>query len=235
MEISALKPAKALFDPVDGVGALVEGRKWVWPLLFLVVAVSLSGAAFAKRWDATPQVTSELEADGELAKSSEREVADKVQTAERVKLVGGVAKGVFLMPLLVLALAVLLKIAGWLFGTSAPFAQCFTVAAVGMLPIALFHLIFAFVAFRQLGVTQAQLPTLVPSNLLALRPDAAPKLARALGAIDFFNLWSVVMLGLGFSAASGMRRGRALLLCSALYLMYAGVVLVAVPGMGGGR
>src|SRR5438132_1398594 len=109
--MTALLP-RVLLDPVDGAPAAVESRRWFWPLFALAVAVSLSGAATAVRWDATPQVVRELTDEGELAKSSEREIREKVQTAERIRLVAGVAKGVFLMPLAVLALAVALKIAG---------------------------------------------------------------------------------------------------------------------------
>src|SRR5438270_8255290 len=120
--MSLAAPARALADPIDGAPAAVESRRWFWAVAALALAVSASGAATALRWDATPQVVADLTESGDLAKSSEREIGEKVQTAERVRLVVGVAKGVFAMPLLVLAIAIALKISGWLFGTKAPFA-----------------------------------------------------------------------------------------------------------------
>ncbi len=235
MQSPTLTHAKALFDPAEGVSTLVDQRRWGWPLMLLVVAVSLSGAAVAVRWDATSKVTAELEAKGELARSSEREVLEQVQTSERIALVGGVAKGLFVMPLLVLALGVVLKLSSWLLGASASFARCFTAAAVGTLPIALYHLLLALVAIRQLGVTQGQLATLLPSSLLALSPQAGPKLARLLSAVDFFNLWSAAMVGVGFAAASGLRKSRGLGFGLALYAMYVGVFMLGVPGLGAGQ
>ena len=226
-------PAKALVDPVDGVAAAVEGRRWALPMVALALCASLAGAAGALRWDPTSTVVSEMAEKGELARASEREVQDGIQQAGRIRLVAGISGGVT-TPLTLLFIAVALKLAAWLLGAKAPFGKCFTAAAVAMLPIALYHLLFAVVAFHQLGVTLAQAKTLVPSSLLALSPDAAPKLARFLGAVDFFSLWSAALLGLGFAQAAEMKKGRALVVGFVLYAMYAAVFLVALPGLSGG-
>lgn len=225
---------RALVNPVDGVGPQVEGRRWVWPLLLLSAAVSLSGASVALKWDGTAEVLKGLGA-GELSRMSERELLDQVQTRERTRLVGAVAAGIFLMPLSVLGAAVSLKLGGWLLGAKATFAGCFTAAAVAMLPVAVFHLILAAAAFRQVALVDSQLGTLVPSSLSALFPQVGPRVARCLSALDFFNLWSAVLLGIGYSAASGMRRGRAVLFGLVLYLAWAGAFLIGLPGLGGGR
>jgi hypothetical protein len=228
---SLVQPARVLVDPLDGVGAAIEARRWVWPLLFLCLSVSLSGTAFALRWDSAPATVQRLQMSGELARYSETELADEIQTASRKALVGGIAKGVFVMPLQVLLLAAVLWFAAWLFGSTAPFGRMMTVAAIAMLPITLYHLIFAGCAAAQHSMTLA---TLVPSNLAVLE-GLSPKLKRVLGAVDFFNLWSVGLLGLGLSSATGMRRGRALLLAVALYAMYVGVFMIGLPAMGGGQ
>jgi hypothetical protein len=107
------------------------------------------------------------------------------------------------------------------------------VASIAMLPIALYHLIFAVCATAQYSMTEAQVETLVPSSLAVLQ-GLSPKLKTVLRAVDFFHLWSVGLLGLGFAAATGMRRGRALLLAVTLYVMYVGVFLIGLPAMSGG-
>ncbi|MFZ5469983.1 MAG: YIP1 family protein [Myxococcota bacterium] len=233
--VSVIEPAKALIDPLGGVTAAVQARRWFLPLVALAMATSLSGAAFALRWDPGPGVLREL--GPEASRTSEREIAEKIEQAGRVRLVAGVAKGVFVMPLSVLLVAVALKLCGWLFGTRARFAACFSAAAIAFLPIALYHLVFATAALRQVAVTESQLATLVPSSLAAMKAAVSPEWKRALGAVDFFSLWSATLLGLGFSAASGMRRSRAVALGFLLYVMYAAVFLVGVPGLmasGGG-
>jgi hypothetical protein len=230
---SLAQPARVLVDPIDGMGAAIEARRWVWPLVLLCLCVSLSGSAFALRWNAAPAVIQKLQQAGEMSRYSESELDDEIQTASRKALVGGIAKGVFVMPLTVLLLAAVLWVAAWLFGTPAAFGRMMAVAAIAMLPIALYHLIFAVCALAQYSMTEAQVETLVPSSLAVLQ-GLSPKLKAVLRAVDFFNLWSVGLLGLGFASATGMRRGRALLLAVTLYVMYVGVFLIGLPAMSGG-
>lgn len=215
------------------MGAAIAARRWVWPLLFLCLSVSLSGTAFALRWEAAPATIQRLQMSGEIGRYSESELADEIQTASRKALVGGIAKGVFAMPLTVLLLAAVLWFTAWLFGTPGAFGRMMAVAAIAMLPIALYHLIFAVCASAQFSMTEARMETLVPSSLAAL-DGLSPKALKALKAVDFFNLWSVGLLGLGFSSATGMRRGRALLLAAMLYAMYVGVFMIGLPAMAGG-
>ncbi len=230
---SLAQPARVLVDPLEGMDAAIEARRWVWPLVLLSLCVSLSGVAYALRWEAAPAVVQRLQSAGELQRYSESELADEIQTASRKALVGGIAKGIFVMPLKVLLLAAVLWVAAWLFGTSAAFGRMMAVAAIAMLPIALYHLIFALCASAQYTMTEARVATLVPSSLAALE-GVSPLLKRVLGAVDFFNLWSVGLMGLGFSSATGMRRGRALLLAFVLYAMYVGVFTIGLPGMAEG-
>ncbi len=226
-------PVKALIDPVGGVPAAVEGRRWALPLAVLALCVSLSGAAGAVRWDPTSKVVSELTEAGDLARSSENDIQDKIRQAGRVRLVGGVAAGV-VRPLSVLFAALALLVAGWLWGAKAPFGKYFAAASVAMLPVALYHLVFAVAAFHAPGLTEAEALTLLPSSLRALSPDASPELARVLGAVDFFSLWAAAMLGLGFAQATGLSRPRALVTGFALYGAYAAVFLIGLPGLTGG-
>ncbi len=228
--VSVVQPARAMIDPLEGLGTAVESRQWVWPLIALALCVSFSKASFALRWDATAQVTQQLQMQGELPNTTEQDLAQQIVTAERIRLVSGVAQGAFVMPVLVLFLAVILKGAGWMFGTPAKFAKCFSVAAIAMLPIALYHLIFGISALRQPGVLEMQAQTLVPSSLAVAFPKVRPAIQGLLSALDFFNLWSVAMLGFGFAAASGMRRQRALLMNLGLYAMYVGL-RIGLPGI----
>ncbi len=236
---SLVQPARVFIDPFEGTQAAVEARRWVWPVLILALCVSASGTLFSLRWDAAPDVIRQLSARGGLAGLSEADLTDQIQTATRKSLVGAIAKGVFLMPLGTLALACLLWLVGWLFDRPAPFARLMSAAAIALLPIALYHAIFAVCAAAQHTLTEARVAQLVPSNLGVVLEGLSPKMMRVAPAVDFFNLWSAVLLGLGFSAATGMPRGRAVVLTLVLYAMYAGIFMIGLPGMpmgpGGGR
>jgi hypothetical protein len=102
------------------------------------------------------------------------------------------------------------------------------------MPMALFHILFAICAFRQFSITDAQIPFILPSHLAALFPKVSPAAFRALSSVDLFGLWTAVLLGLGFSAASGMRPGRAVWVGLSLYVIYACVFVIGLPGLRGG-
>ncbi|AKQ65816.1 hypothetical protein A176_002728 [Myxococcus hansupus] len=177
----------------------------------------------------------QLQSSGQLTGLSEADLLDKIQTESRKALVGGIAKGMLLMPLMALLLACILWVVSWLFDRPAPFEQLLSAAVLALLPIALYHLIFTLCVAAQHTVTLSRVANLVPSNLGAVLQGLSPKMQRVASSVDFFNLWSTALLGLGFSAATGMRRGRAVLLAVALYAMYAGVFLIGLPGQAGGQ
>lgn len=235
MMAAVVQSAKPLIDPFDGIGPAVEARRWVLPALALAFSVSFSGASFASRWDAAPVVMRQLEKAGELQKVTEQELSDKIQTTRRLRLVAGVAKGVFLAPVALLLIALVLQLSAWMLGQRTGFSKFFSVASLSLLPVALFHLLFGICALRQFSVSDATYALILPSSLAAAFPNAAPPLQGLLSAVDLFNIWSAVLLGFGFSAASGMKRGRAVLLGLGLYAAYVGVFLVGVPGLMAGR
>jgi hypothetical protein len=232
--ISFAQPSRVLLDPLDATRVAVEAHRWVWPLLLLVVCVSASGTAFALRWDASSSVVQQLQMQGQLERMTESELSEAIESAPRKALVVSLLKGVLLMPLQTLLLAALLWVCAWLFDRSAPFGRLLSTAALAMLPIALYHLIFTVCAFAQPSLSEARVQDLVPCSLGAWN-GLSPKVERVLRGVDFFNLWSVGLLGLGFSAATGMSRGKSLALCLVLYAMLVGVVFVGMPGMAAAR
>ena len=230
---SFVQPARVLLDPLDATGAAVEARRWVWPLFILILCVSASGTAFSLRWDASPAVIQELQMSGKLGSMTETEISEEIQTATRKALVGGIAKGLFVMPLLALVLAAALWVLGWLFETPAPFGRLMSAASLALLPIALYHLIFTLCALAQHSMSAARVEELVPSSLAVLQ-GLTPKVQKLLRGVDFFNLWSVGLLSLGFSSATGMRRSRALVLFFVAYALFVGVSAGLPELMAGG-
>jgi hypothetical protein len=227
---SIVQPTRVLLDPFDATSPIIEARRWFWPLLLLAVCVSASGTAFSLRWDAGPAVLTQLQTTGKLERMTESEISEEIQTATRKALVAGIAKGVFVMPLLTLVLAAALWVFAWLFDRTAPFGQLMTAASLSMLPIALYHVAFTLCALAQHSLPETRVQDLVPSSLAAMG-GLSHRMEQLLRGVDFFNLWSVGLLGLGFSSATGMRKDRALLLCLALYVLFIGVFYIGLPVM----
>lgn len=226
--------ARAYIDPVSTVPRAVDQRRWVIPLLWLMITGAFAGAAFADRLDAAKEVLPKMEEKGELAKASEREVGEEIEQTQRIALVLGVAKAVLGMPLAVLMIAVALKILAWLLGRKSEFGALFTAAAIAMLLVALYYLLFAVVALRQDVIAPAHAGKLMISSLQPLFSDRGPGRGRVLAAIDFFNLWSAGLLGLGFAASTKLSPWRGVLLGLFLYVLFAAAILIGLPGMMGG-
>ncbi len=233
MNAAIADPARVLYDPLAGIPVAIERRRWVLPLLLLAFCTSLSGAVVAVRWDATPAIVQELSQSGELATTAERELGDQVRKAERVKLIGAVAKGVFLYPLLTLLLAVVLKLTAWLINARAAFSGCISAAALALLPIALFHLLLAVAAFRQSGLVEGQAATLLPSNLKVLLPEVPHRWSGLMASLDFFTFWSVGLLGLGVAHLTSLKRWQGMVIAAMLFAAYLGVFAIGLQGLGG--
>jgi hypothetical protein len=221
-------PLRAILDPVGAIPKAVESQRWFFALSLASIVTAASGAVLALRLDAARVVIPKMAMAGELAKASEREISEAIQQAQRIALVGGIAKGLLLMPLIVLLLGVVLKVAAWLIGRKALFISCFTAAALTMLPVAIFHLVEIVIAFSQAVLTPAALSALVPAS-----PgfETSAKLATVLKTVDFFNLWAALVMGLGFAAASQWRPWKGALFGLLLYVLYAGVFLIGVPAI----
>jgi hypothetical protein len=101
-------PLRSLLDPVGAIPKAVESRRWFFALSLGSIVTAASGAVLALRLDAARVVIPKMAMAGELAKASEREISEAIQQAQRIALVAGIAKGLLLMPLIVLALAVVL-------------------------------------------------------------------------------------------------------------------------------
>lgn len=231
--VSVLQPARALWDPVDGVSPVVQARRWGLPLGALMLAACAVALAWFFRWDASSKVIGDLMASGDVARNTEREIVEAIETAERASLVVGLAKGLFLVPLEIVGVALALKVTGWFLGRKISFGKAFTAGAVGLLPIALSWVVLAVLVLAQPVVADGMREHMVPSSLAAAFAQASPAAARALGALDFFNLWSAALVGLGFAEASGLRKGRGVAVGLVLYALYAGVFLIGFAGMAG--
>ncbi len=223
--------ARVYVDPLVAVPRKVADRRWVIPLFWLALTCAASGAAFASRVDPAAMVITQMEQSGELAKATDREVNEEVQKAQRIALVGGIAKGVFGMPLSVLALAVLVRLSVWLIGRKSTFSACFTAVSVAMLPVALAYLLSAFAALRQDVLAPQQSGQLLVSSLSQLLHPAGPVASKLLSVVELFKLWTVALLGLGLAEAARMRKVSGLAFAMTLYLLFSGFVSIGLPAM----
>jgi hypothetical protein len=234
--------ARTLAAPTLGLASAVERRRSLTALALSTLAALAFAAA------AAPRVDYERAAAAEIArrpKAAEMTPHDREEALATARKVGQVARwaGAALSPALTaLGAAVALFLAFRVAGTRPPFRETFAVAAHGLLPIALARLLAVPAAFARAPIPAEQVDALLPSSAAALLPSSAPPaLAGALGGIDLFALWAVVLIATGMARASGTTRRRAAIVTAALYVAWVAVVGIALPaataaapGPGGG-
>ena len=224
-------PIGLLFAPDRAMERQARVGRVLWFFLFAWVCALLLGAAVALRVDARPATLKKLESSGQLQSMSDRQIADETRNAERFAQVVSVAKGVVGPPLqLGLGCAAILVMTWFLRGRVKGTAVV-PVAAATLLPGALANVLDAVSAFRHAAIPPDGLP-LTPRSLGALLslvarplPDPWSKLGNAL---DFFSLWSAIMLAYGVAAAGQMPKKRALVGTLVAWVCYRLLAHVAV-------
>lgn len=224
-------PLALLFAPDRAMERQARVGRVVWLFLFAWVCALLLGAALAVRVDARPTTLKKLDSNGQLQSMSDRQIADETRNAERFAQVVSVAKGVVGPPLqLGLGCASILVLTWFLRGRVKGSAVV-PVAAATLLPGALANLLDAASAFRHAAIPPDGVP-LTPRSLAAVLtlvahpiPDPWSKLGNAL---DFFSLWSAMMLGFGVAAAGQMPKKRALIGTLVAWVCYRLLTHVAV-------
>jgi hypothetical protein len=237
--IALLFPLTVLVQPVTAMGRALSERRWVVPLTLLMAAVAFAGVALAVRWDPSGQVVRELSHgdQGEVKSAPlEKDIEDGAERLQHLAVVGGVAAGLFGAPLAALALAAATWVLVWLWGGKGAFGGLFCAICVALLPYALYKLLLGSCELWQLSLDPARADGLLPAHLGAwLHFAPGGKAFRLASAVDLFRLWCAGLLGLGVREVTRMSWGRSLGVAMGLYLSYAAVVLVALPGMLGGH
>jgi hypothetical protein len=129
----------------------------------------------------------------------------------------------------------------WAIGGKAAFAEIVTVVSLAALPLGVGQGVTALVAAQQPAIAPSATARLVPSSLegssIVTAPVAGWKLdgLRALASlVDFFHLWSALLLGLGLAAATKRSRWVATPVGVALYFLVIAAVTVGLRGLGNG-
>ena len=216
----------ALFDPQPAFADIAaRPRGWWAPLLILIVLSAIFLGAFSQRvgWEQVlRQQTESNEQFQQLPVERQEEILQ-----QQLAIVPYFAYvGVVLNPtILALFIAgVMLFVFNVMLGNQIRFLQSFSLTCYALLPNAVKAVVILPVLFLK-DPRDFDLQNPIASNLgVFLSPDTFPAWLISLGAsLDVFNLWSLALLAVGFSAAGRrLAWGRALgwiLAAWNLYLM----------------
>jgi hypothetical protein len=226
-------PFALLFAPDRAMGRQARVGRVRWLLLFAWICSLALGVALAWRVDARASTLRKLETSGELKTMSDRQIAEATRSAERIAAVKSVATGALGAPLDLGLGAVALVGLGWFLRGRTKASSLLPCAAATLLPGAVADLVDAATAWRYAAIAPEGVE-LGPRSLSALlgalgHPIAAPwsKLGHAL---DFYSLWSAVLLAYGVVAVAQVPRTRAVVGTLGAWMCYRLLTEVAAGG-----
>jgi len=133
----------------------------------------------------------------------------------------GISYGIPIVMLIVIAVvaAALLGLFNFGFGAKLSFRQLLAVTTYSFLPGILNTVLMAIVMYSvQPDAFDIRNP--VATNLGYLVPSSKLFLKGMLAAIDIFNLWTILLLAIGVSQLSKVKKGTAFVAILALFLFY---------------
>jgi hypothetical protein len=192
------------FSPGATFADIVRKPSWIAPLA-VIVALSLVGViALNSHFDWRGYITQQIEKNPRAANLSpdqkQQQIDGGVKMAPMFAYVFGIPAPIVM--LLVVAL-VLWGAYNLMAGAGVNFAQSFAIVTHAWVPISVMgSLIFLLVLFIK-PVGSFDLDNPVATNLAVLLPDDAAKWLVALCKnIDLFEIWKLILLGMGFAAVS---------------------------------
>ena len=191
----------ALVAPSRTFESIREKPSWVVPLIVLLLLSLGVGLAMDGRIDPTEMARVMLERVG-MDPSPEQLEAMKKQSEEQPSWAKPAGQAVSLVGLTAFYLALAAVFMGIfrLSGSEISFRQSFATTLHGILPLAVAYLLNIPLILSRTEVRAEEMlagGVLVSSPRL-LAPEDSPVVASLLGSLDFFVIWAVVLLIIGF-------------------------------------
>lgn len=221
-----------LISPGKTFQSIAERPTWVLPML--VVALLFTGTNFLtlQRVDMTAMIRQQMEAQGQ-------------QVPENLERGGGFMLGCQTAFSFVLIVAVCFGGAGLfllfnLLDGRLRYLTSLGVMAHALMPVAVSRLLQIPIILSRSSISFEEMRSggVLPSNLTFLAPeDAGPRLLALLSSFDFFSLWVLVLLTIGYAVAARISTVKAGVTLVAIWvlLVLAGIGLAGLAPMGGMR
>ncbi len=191
----------ALVAPGRTFESIREKPSWVVPLLLLVLLSVGVGLVLQDRADPAEiaRVTMErlgMEPTPEQLEEMERQSEDQSPAMKAVTTIFGTLANAVFYAVLAAVFLVIFRLCG----SEISFLQALATTVHGMLPFGVAALLnFPVILTRsEVRAEEVLAGGVLTSSLRGLAPEDAPVLTSLLGSLDFFTIWSVVLLIIGF-------------------------------------
>jgi hypothetical protein len=209
--------------------SIAERPTWLPPLLLLMLLGSGVGYLAAQRMDFEDMVRQRT---AQQHQELSPEDLDKgVQVAKRIGPPAALASGIALLPAAYLLLALIFWTLFRLLGSDLSYPGSLSVTLHALMPTAVSALLTLPLVLRRetINAQDAQRGILL-SNLAALAPEGSGPVVRSLlGSVDFFTLWVLILLALGYRTVARVSAAAATGTVVVLWLLWvAGKALIAL-------
>lgn len=209
---SLRRVVSVLFSPGKTFQEIGERPTWGVALVVLLVVAGISSTVVLSKIDLSSQesmIRDRLEERGMSGEELERAVEQAVTFTEKSKPFWPVAGLVFSVAFYLFA-ALLLWGGVTLAGGQARFVTALSTTLHGLMPQAVLALLTIPVALSQgtIDPETAQSGSILASNLAVFAPeDTGAGVLALLSSLDFFTIWSVILLIIGFSVTARVSKG----------------------------
>lgn len=205
-----------LFNPGETFESIAKRPNVLGPLLIFIVISVVSAIAVAMRADFNSLAREAVEQNPNIT-------ADKVEGAVNVTKgimkVSMYASPVLIVLMLVIAAGVLL-LAFKMFGGEGDFNAALSITTYAWFPRLIRGILGAIVILSKGSFSMYELQNPIMSNLGFLFDPKTQPVQYAIGSsLDIFNIWSVVLLIIGFAAMSRLSKVRSAVIIVVLWLV----------------
>ena len=191
-----------LFSPKATFGDIVRKPTWMLPVAVLGVLALLVGIGINQKVNWHEFIRQQIEKSPQAARLSEEQKEKRIEAGTKIAPITAYA-GVLVTIVLVLMVALVMWGAyNVLAGVNPGYATALGIVSHAYVPVVIGNILFLVVLFLKAPGT-LDLDNPVATNLAAFLPEDAPKWLEALGKnLDLFLLWVLILIAMGFAAAS---------------------------------
>jgi hypothetical protein len=190
-----------LVAPDKTFRSIAERPTWVVPLVLLVLLGISVGLIMQTRVNQVELVKYQMEKMGvDLGKKQMDKIESEAANQSGAKRTLGLVFGTFVAAAFYFVLAAVFLTVLRLSGSEIDYLSSLATTVHGMVPLGVASLLNIPIALSRTEITPEEVlgGGVLASNLRPFAPEGSPVLASLLGSLDFFVIWAVVLLILGF-------------------------------------
>jgi hypothetical protein len=196
-----------LWKPRETFEAIAARPTWGLALLILVVCSAISAAIWIPSIDVAALIRERIASSGQNVDAAQLDTI--IDVTSRMRWVMFLGPVIVFQPIAVAVVAFIFYLVFRVTGSEQRYDQSLAVTTHSFLPMAVAALLSIPILLSRSSISNEEIlsGSVLTSNLGFLAPeDAPPAIQAALQSLDFFTVWTIVLLGIGYVRTTGLPR-----------------------------